>query len=215
MKKGLNGDQLKRPMPPQSFVESVNHLRDSFIPAEGVYDFAQEVLVKDDAVLRNEDHAHLLHANIAFLWAGGGFEKQQRYVIGQTEQLTFRCGPWQKRRQEQQFLQWFGYVPDFVITLDAMYCATCSNLEFMALLEHEMYHVGQEKNEFGAPKFHRDSGLPKLCIRGHDVEEFVGVVRRYGPSFEVDQMVQAAQKKPELSTASIAHACGTCLRRVA
>jgi hypothetical protein len=214
MKNGLNGDQVTRPRPPQSFVESKS-FHDSFIPAEGVYEFVQEVLVKDGAALRNEDHFHLLTADIRFLWAAGGFEKQQRYVIGQTEQLTFRCGPWQKRRQEQQFYAWFGDVPEFLITLDAMYCATCSDLEFMALLEHELYHIGQERDEFGAPKFYRDSGLPKLCIRGHDVEEFTGVVRRYGPSFEVHQMMQAAQAKPELSPVSIAHACGTCLRRVA
>ncbi|MQV21573.1 hypothetical protein GHK65_14775 [Sinorhizobium meliloti] len=47
-----------------------------------------------------------------------------------------------------QVKQWFGFVPDFIITLDAEYC--------------------------------RASGAPVFTIRGHNVEEFVGVVRRYG-----------------------------------
>lgn len=214
MKNGLNGDQPKRPMPPQSLFET-NYLKDSFIPAEGVYEFMQDVLVKDGAPLKNDDHFHLLMADIGVLWAAGGFEKQQRYVIGQAEQLMFRVGGWQKLRQEQQFKNWFGRVPEFLITLDATYCAGCTDLEFLALLEHEMYHIGQERDEWNAPKFYRDSGMPKLCIRGHDVEEFVGVVRRYGASFEVHQLVEAANKRPELAPASIAHACGTCMKKAA
>ena len=37
-------------------------------------------------------------------------------------------------------MQWFGRVPAFLITLAADYCAECSDAEFCALVEHELYH---------------------------------------------------------------------------
>src|SRR5690606_6326227 len=119
----------------------------------------------------NPDHAHLAGADLCFLWAASGFAKAGRYVLGQAEQVMFRAGGWQKARQEQQMVEWFGRVPEFLITLAADYCATCSDEEFCALVEHELYHIGHLKDEYGAPAFYRD-GRPKLGIQGHDVEEF-------------------------------------------
>lgn len=123
----------------------------------------------------------------------------------------FRAGGWQKARQEQQMREWFGYVPTFIITLAADYCAQCSDAEFCALVEHELYHLAHELDEFGAPKFTKD-GYPKIGLRGHDVEEFIGVVQRYGASAQVAKMVEAAKRTPEVSGINIAHACGTCLK---
>lgn len=68
---------------------------------------------------------------------------------------------------------------------------------------------------FGQPKFRR-SGLPAFAIKGHDVEQFVGVVRRYGADATgVREMVDAAKAAPEIANVSIAQACGTCRLRVA
>lgn len=119
----------------------------------------------------------------------------------------FRAGGWQKTRQEQQMREWFGYVPDFIITLAVAYCVQCSDAEFCALVEHELYHIGQAKGEFGAPKFTKE-GLPKLALRGHDVEEFVGVVKRYGK-----ELVEATKRPAEVEDINIASACGSCLMR--
>nr|WP_271894430.1 putative metallopeptidase [Phyllobacterium sp. IY22] len=47
-------------------------------------------------------------------------------------------------------------------------------------MEHELYHAGQDRDSFGAPKFRKSTGLPVFILRGHDIEEFIGVVRRYG-----------------------------------
>nr|WP_172685678.1 putative metallopeptidase [Sinorhizobium meliloti] len=84
-----------------------------------------------------------------------------------------------------QVKQWFGFVPDFIITLDAEYCRAC--------------------------------GAPVFTIRGHNVEAFVGVVRRYGANAAgVRVIVNAANRPPEIALAKIiAHACGTCQLRVA
>lgn len=93
--------------------------------------------------------------------------------------------------------------------------AQAGDAEFCALVEHELYHCGQERDAFGAPKF-RQSGLPAFTMRGHDVEEFVGVVRRYGADASgVRDLVEAASHEPTIARASIAQACGTCMLRVA
>lgn len=109
-------------------------------------------------------------------------------------------------------MEWFGDIPDFLVTLDACFCSGASDVEFAHLVEHELYHCAQAMDEFGNPKFNRDTGEPKFAMRGHDVEEFIGVVRRYGPVGQgVKDMVAAAQKPPEVAMIDIARACGTCM----
>lgn len=198
-------------MPPDSIDELIYT---TLAPAPELSAWAQDTILAEDGPLHNPDHAHLIDADIGFLWASSAFSKRGRTVIGQAEQVMIRAGGWQKARQEQQLRDWFGHVPEFLITLAADYCVQCSDMEFCALVEHELYHVGQQQDEFGAPAFYKD-GRPKLMLRGHDVEEFLGVVRRYGASAQVARMVDAAKTPPAVSGASIAHACGTCLMRAA
>lgn len=176
--------------------------------------WVEETILADDGPLHNPDHAHLADADLCFMWASSAFTKQGRTVVGQAEQVMFRAGGWQKARQEQQMIEWFGRVPAFLITLAADYCAQASDAEFCALVEHELYHIAQALDEFGAPKFDKE-GNPRLALRGHDVEEFIGVIRRYGPSEEVRRLAAAAKAEPELANINIARACGTCIRAVA
>lgn len=208
----------RRPMPPERMGEREGgNCHPTFVPAPEMADWVKANLLAEGAPLFNEEHTHLEFADVAFLWAAEGFTKQMRRVIGQTEEVTFRCGPWQKGRQEQQMVEWFGHVPDYLITLDAEFCATCSDLEFCALVEHELYHIGQKRDEFGLPAFTKD-GLPKLGMRGHDVEEFVGVVQRYGigsPDGSLAKLVKAAKDGPTVGMTDIAHVCGTCLLKAA
>ncbi|HHK0933681.1 TPA: putative metallopeptidase [Pseudomonas aeruginosa] len=198
-------------MPSAEMLES---LRLTLSPAIGVWDWVQREILADTGSIHNPDHGHLIDANIGVLWASSGFTKQGRYVLGQAEQVMFRAGGWQKARQEQQMREWFGEEPDFLITLAADYCSQCSDVEFCSLLEHELFHIAQKTDEFGAPKFSSD-GMPSLYLRGHDVNEFVGVVRRYGASEAVQEMIDAASKPPEVAKINIARACGTCLLKSA
>lgn len=131
--------QLSRPRP-----EALQ----SFLPAPELLAWVESMILGKDGALHNPDHAHLLDADLAFLWAPAAFEKAGRMVLGQAEQVMFRAGGWQKARQEQQMVDWFGRVPAFLITLAADYCAVCSDAEFCALVEHELYHVGQAKDPF-------------------------------------------------------------------
>jgi hypothetical protein len=40
-------------------------------------------------------------------------------IVGQTEQPMFHGGKWRRARQEQQLQEWFGELPDFIVTIDA------------------------------------------------------------------------------------------------
>lgn len=198
-----------RPYPPQDLGR--------IVPAAGVGEWVQREILEGDGRIHNPDHVHLLDADLEFLWAPTSFAKQMRSVIGQTEEVTFRAGGWQKERQEQQMVDWFGRVPTYLITLSAQYCGPCSDAEFCALVEHELYHLAHKVDPFGAPAFTKE-GLPKIGIQGHDVEEFTGVVRRYGigsADGNLAQMIRAAQKAPEIAPIRIAQACGTCMLRAA
>ena len=207
---------MNRPLPPASLLE-LSELSDFGIrltPATEVWDWIQAEILADTGSIHNPDHAHLIDAEIGILWASAHFEKQGRTVLGQAEQVAFRAGGWQKARMEQQMHDWFGDVPAYIITLAADYCAQCSDLEFCALVEHELFHIAHSTDKYGAPAFTED-GMPKLKMRGHDVEEFVGVVRRYGASPEVQELVDAANKPAEVGRLNISRACGTCLLKSA
>lgn len=200
---------MKRPIPPAGLMR--------FTPADGVAQWVNDEVLSDRGAVHNIEHAHLIDADLEFLWAPTGFSKQRRTVIGQAELVMIRAGGWQKQRQEQQLEDWFGRVPEFIITLDASYCAKCSDAEWCALVEHELYHIAHALDPFGSPRFKKD-GRPALAMRGHDVEEFVGVVRRYGvgdPGGAIAQLAAAARGQPEVSRSNIAGACGTCLLRAA
>ena len=207
---------MDRPFPPLSLTElsELSGFGIRLAPAPEVWSWLEAEILSTTGSIHNEDHAHLIDANIGVLWASSGFGKQGRVVLGQAEQVMFRAGGWQKARQEQQMRDWFGEVPNYLITLAADYCAQCTDAEFCALVDHELYHIAQATDQYGAPKFTQE-GLPKLQMRGHDVEEFVGVVRRYGPSHDVQQLIDAASRPPEVAKINISRACGTCLLKSA
>ncbi|WP_313740480.1 putative metallopeptidase [Pseudomonas sp.] len=198
-------------MPPADLIYS---LWLTLQPASEVWEWIQREILADNGSIHNPEHGHLIDANIGVLWASTGFAKQGRVVLGQAEQLMFRAGGWQKARQQQQMREWFGEEPQFLITLAADYCAQCTDDEFCALVEHELYHIAHKADKYGAPAF-GDDGMPKLEMRGHDVEEFIGVVRRYGASHDVQQLIDAASRPPEVAKINISRACGTCLLKSA
>ncbi|WP_081003796.1 putative metallopeptidase [Pseudomonas amygdali] len=207
---------MDRPMPPPSLLE-LSDLSDFGIrltPAPEVWVWLQAEILADTGSIHNEDHAHLIDADICIMWASSAFTKQGRTVLGQTERVAVRAGGWQKARMEQQMRDWFGDIPDFIITLAADYCATCSDADFCALVEHELYHLAQATDQYGQPAFTKE-GAPKIKLQGHDVEEFVGVVRRYGASPDVQLLIDAANKPAEVGKLNISRACGTCLLKSA
>lgn len=202
---------MNRPAPPQALLDSPFII---LAPAPELGEWVKAHILTEGGAIHNPDHEHLIDADLEFMWASRSFAKQGRVVLGQCEQVAFRAGGWQKARQEQQFQDWFGRVPAYLVTISADYAAQCSDMEFCALVEHELFHMAHEHDGFNAPKFTKD-GLPKLTMRGHDVEEFIGVVRRYGPTPQIAALLEASKMPPEVGQSRISQACGTCLRLVA
>lgn len=212
---GKNDGGPKRPFPPEAMFDTEGQ---SFTPAPEVSEWLKTTFIDEASLVHNPDHAHLANAHIGVLWTTIDNNSKGRRVIGQCEigNPQGAMGKWSRARAVQQIEEWFGCIPSFIITLDADYCRQCGDAEFMALLEHETYHAAQDVDAFGAPKFSRTTGEPVFVIKGHDVEQFVGVVRRYGADASgVREMVDAANRTPEIARARIEHACGTCNLRVA
>jgi hypothetical protein len=204
-----------RPFPPEAIFGLDGP---TFMPASEVGSWVEATFFDPSSPVANPDHEHLAQAHIGFLWTIVENTRKGKRVIGQCEEGKPQgaMGKWSRARAEQQIVEWFGSTPDFIITLDADYCRQCGDAEFMALVEHELYHAAQDTDDFGQPKFSKSTGLPVFTVRGHDVEQFVGVVRRYGADASgVREMVDAANRPPEIARARIEHACGTCQLRVA
>jgi hypothetical protein len=205
-----------RPIPTGDITAAVASI--SFAPAPEMVEWVRATFIEDDGQLFNPDHLHLQSASIGMLWTNVSNSRKGRHIVGQCEEgkPSAMMGKWGKARAEQQIVDWFGTVPDFIITIDALYAMECSDAEFCALVEHELYHAAQERDEFGAPKFRKSTGLPAFTLRGHDIEEFVGVVRRYGAdASHVRALADAANAGPEIANVRIAHACGACQLRAA
>lgn len=204
-----------RPRPPEDILEISGE--PIFRPAPEIIAWARQCFIDEGASLLNEDHKHLRFASLAALWTNVDNSRQGRAIVGQCELGAPRAtmGKWAKARAEVQITEWFGEIPDFILTFDARYAAQCSDAEWCAIVEHECLHAGQEHDAFGAPKF-RNSGLPAFAMRAHDVMEFVSIVRRYGAdAAHVRELVDAANAGPEIANVRISQACGTCQLRAA
>jgi hypothetical protein len=203
----LRKRQHRRPEPPQDLVLG-------FHASEELGDWARAVFIEDNGPLFNHEHEHLQRATIGFAWAGEENSRNGRRILGLTELMPpMAMGKWQRGRAAEQMADWFGAVPDFLITIDAV-AASFDDASFCALIEHELYHCAQRLDEYGQPKFHRDTGEPIWGVRGHDVEEFVGVVARYGSEATgTTDLVKAGAGKALVAVADITIACGNCAER--
>jgi hypothetical protein len=209
------GASLARPRPPEELADPLR-VPELFRPAPELEAWVRATFLADGAPLLNEDHAHLTQAVLGVLWTNVSNRRQQRTILATAEQPTPRGAKWAVARAEHQLVGWFGAVPDFLLTFDAPIAEQLDDTTWCALVEHELYHCAQALDDYGAPKWHRD-GTPMFAMRGHDVEEFVPVVRRYGAtSPDVQALVAAARDtRGRVPVVSIAGACGACLSRAA
>lgn len=199
---------LGRPYPPASLT--------GFARCESTELWLRRTFIDQDGPLANPEHAHLEDAEIGVLWTDYAVKVAGMSIAGQMEMPAPRGKGWVKGRQEYQLREWFGDdLPDFIMTLSAPAAESDDDASFCALVEHELYHAGQRVDEYGDPKINLQTGRPTFTIRGHDVEEFVGVVRRYGAGAAAPltrALVEAAQGDPEVMAAEISRACGTCAK---
>lgn len=223
----MTSPNLKRPMPPDALYDdsitdddSLDATAGLFAPDPNLTAWIRATFIGGEGhglgPLTNHEHKHLQQANIECLWTNIEFKKQGRLLLGTAEMPQARKD-WGAQRASYQLRQWFGREPLFLLTFYAPACVAMPDASFCALVEHELYHCAQKLDEYGAPAFDQD-GMPRYAIRPHDVQEFVGVVARYGMGAvdsSVFAMVEAANAGPEIALASIAGCCGTCLRKVA
>ena len=205
-------------MPPKKLLDLDPFDTVDFEPAPELEQWILETFISDGGELYNEDHQHISPWPtdlFKVLWASSAFIKADRVILGQAEKFAPMAGGWRKLRQEKQMIDWFGCIPDFIITIDAQYASQASDVDFCALIEHELYHIGAKRDEDGNYLVSTSTGEYKYYLRPHDVEEFFGVVQRYGASESVQKMVDLANDGPTIRKANIAHACGTCLLKLA
>ena len=215
------------PGPPQELLDRSSFGRGGgrFAPALDLEAWVAGELLAENRPLSNYDHAHLAEgeARIGFLWSTERFLSKGRRVLGtaQTGEPTGKA--WSAGRQRQQLAEWFGTVPDFLVTLDAWHASTSLDerrpQDFLAVLEHELYHCAQDKTADGDLRFDRD-GRPIWGIRPHDIEEFAGVVRRYGHEARpdvarfVEAVDHAREHGPAVAPADLDGLCGTCRSQI-
>jgi hypothetical protein len=196
-----------RPRPPD-----LSTLGDFAPDLDGLGAWAHSTFIREGGALHNEAHGHLHDAAIGWLWTNYGNSSRGRTVVGECRLVRPLQNTWTSAQSHYQLMKWFGHLPDFVITISAE-AAEWDDWSFCALIEHELYHAAQAEDEFGMPRFTKE-GLPIFTMRGHDVEQFVDVVARYGATAAgVDAMVRAANKGPMFGQANIEIACGTCAAR--
>ena len=201
-----------RPFPPELLIDEYEGI-DYFVPSPELDLWVRKSFLDDQSELFNQDHLHLNKAHIGYLWTNVPNTKQMMRVAATAEIPFFRGNAWQKHRQMMQMEEWFGGTPDFVITFDAGLAHTASALEVGARTDHELDHCAQALDKFGSPKFDAETGQPKFTLKGHDVEEHVGVIARYGVgggAGKTRELVEAANRAPVIGLAEIEGICGTC-----
>ena len=187
----------KPPLPPKSILDYSQGDDDEtsfieFAPASDLREFVTETILNENHELYNPAFEHITLLNepefLQFLWASDGFNKAEKRVLGQCERVSFMAGGWKKARQEKQMRDWFGFTPTYLITLDAYYCAQCTTDEYLALIEHELAHIGVKRDEDGNMLFSDVTGLPKHYLANHDIEEFYSVIERYKDNADIKAM---------------------------
>lgn len=211
---------LSRPYPPDELV-SMDGLSapDRFETAPTFSEWIIDAYLRPEGPLYWPGHEALASARIGVLWTTAAASRRGKAIVAQAEMPRQSPGSqWSSARASHQLVQWFGYIPDFLLTFDAVYASQLNDLEFAALVDHELCHCVQAEDEFGNPRFSTVTGQPVWALKGHDVEEFTSVVSRFGiqaAGQDAVDFVIAASKQPVIGPARLAQGCGTCLTRAA
>lgn len=201
---------MQRPMPPELSPGG------AFQPdQDGLGAWARACFIEDGHPLTNPDHCHLQQAEIGWLWTNYAANSLGRAIAGEARIPRDGGAKWSQAMAAYQVQQWFGHIPDFIITISTEAASIMDDASFCALVEHELYHCAQALDDCGAPRFNKD-GMPCWTMRGHDVEEFVGVAARYGAvGHSMAAMFKALQDGPVIHDGAVEAACGTCRRKAA
>ncbi len=182
----------------------------SFVPASRLRSWVTANILTPGGAIYNPDFADLQGLSIGFLWSGVKLEKGGARVLGTCELAESGIGrlsdAWTKGKRKQQLSEWFEEPIDFLITLYAPFAEDANVASLLSVIEHELYHCGIK--DWVKAK-------PILMIRRHDIEVFIGEVRRYGAAASMQpiaELVEAASRQPTIGMATLDGICGSCVR---
>jgi hypothetical protein len=126
-------------------------------------------------------HRHLSDNEVQFGWLMRGQPKDKggKRELGSVHAVKTMFQGGFKDLGLQLLAVILGGLPEFVVVLDAEWWRQASPVQREALVWHELCHVRQSLDKFGAPRFDRD-GLPVFGIVEHDIAAFESEVVRYG-----------------------------------
>ncbi len=149
-------------------------------------EYAEAVEAKElgAAIVANvEEHRHLADATIGYVFRDDELTRHGKVIVAEAI-LVERILPSDKRWS--RFIKWSlqrvlsGNLPDFLVLIDRNLWDGFDAEQKLALIDHELSHCWYATEDDGTTqKFHQD-GSPWWTIRGHDLEEFCGVVDRRG-----------------------------------
>lgn len=135
---------------------------------------------------RISEHAHLEDATIGYIFRDDELRRRGKVIaaeailverILQADKRYGRIVRWAILRVLPAFET---YPPDFLILIDRNIWEGMDQSQRIALVDHELSHCAQAVGEDGeTSKFTRE-GMPVWTIKGHDLEEFCGVIERNG-----------------------------------
>lgn len=131
-----------------------------------------------------EEHAHLQAATVGYVFRDDELRRHGKVIaaecilverILQADKRWSRLVKWALLRIMDQ-----PELPDFLVLIDRNLWAGYGPEEKLALIDHEISHAKYETEDDGeTPKLTKD-GLYRWAIRGHDFEDFTGVIERNG-----------------------------------
>jgi hypothetical protein len=162
------------------------------------YSWAQDAAIIGQIVIdRIPSREHLKDASVGYLFRShevsskGRVEAATAHLASQL--ITGGGGKYWNNMLQLKIIEICGSQPDFIVLIDRHIWAGLDLEQRVALIHHELMHCEQERDEFGALKFNRVTGLPIWRIQGHDVEEFREVVEMHGVwNQELAEFVTAA-----------------------
>lgn len=127
------------------------------------------------------EHKALKEAEVSFGWLVRGVPKEKggKVELGSVHAVKTMFQGQFKDLGLQLLERMLGYLPEFLVIVDGTWWAQASDTEREALIFHELSHVKQAEDAFGAPKFDRD-GNPVFRLVEHDITAFNAEVVRYG-----------------------------------
>lgn len=132
-------------------------------------------------VMLHAEHMHLAENEVTFGWLMRADPKIRagKVTLGSVHDTKTMAQGAFKDLFTMMLERLLGFVPQYVVVLDANFWSEASDTQREALVWHELAHVRHGVDQYGAPRYDRD-GKPVYELVSHDIEAFRSEVARYG-----------------------------------